>query len=56
MNFNFIDTNIWLYRLFDDQRIEAGERKRKLNIAISITEQSNLIISTSQSLCRSRYP
>ena len=46
MKLNFIDTNIWLYRLFDDQRIEAQERERKQNIAISITNQSNLMIST----------
>ncbi len=46
MNKNFIDTNIWLYRLFDDQRIEPTERERKRNIAILITEQSSLIIST----------
>jgi predicted nucleic acid-binding protein len=46
MQLSFIDTNIWLYRLFDDQRIEANERERKRNIAISITDQSNLIIST----------
>jgi predicted nucleic acid-binding protein len=46
MTLNFIDTNIWLYRLFDDQRIEAKQREKKRNIAISITNQSNLIIST----------
>ncbi len=46
MELSFIDTNVWLYRLFDDQRIEAIEREKKRNIAISITEQSNLIIST----------
>jgi predicted nucleic acid-binding protein len=43
---NFIDTNIWLYRLFDDQRIEAKERERKRTIAISLTESSNMILST----------
>ena len=37
MELNFIDTNVWLYRLFDDQRIEAIERERKRNIAIYIT-------------------
>ncbi len=46
MELNFIDTNIWLYRLFDDQRIEALERERKRKIATAITEQPNLIIST----------
>lgn len=46
MPLSFIDTNIWLDRLFDDQSIEAKERETKRSIAISITEQSNLIIST----------
>ena len=46
MQLSFIDTNIWLYRLFDDQRIEAQERERKRKLATSITERSNLIIST----------
>jgi predicted nucleic acid-binding protein len=46
MPLSFIDTNIWLYRLFDHQRIEAKERERKRKIATAITEQSNLIIST----------
>lgn len=46
MPLSFIDTNIWLYCLFDDQSIEAKERETKRSIAISITEQSNLIIST----------
>ncbi|GAB4297440.1 MAG: hypothetical protein Fur0025_35410 [Oscillatoriaceae cyanobacterium] len=44
MQLSFIDTNIWLYRLFDDERIEPKERERKRNIAISITNQSNLLI------------
>jgi predicted nucleic acid-binding protein len=43
---NFIDTNIWLYRLFNDLRIEAAERERKRTIAISITEKTNPIVST----------
>ena len=43
---SFIDTNIWLYRFFEDQRIEVLERERKRIIATSITEESNLIIST----------
>ena len=42
----FIDTNIWLYRLFDDQKIELAERERKRNIAISITSNHGIIIST----------
>lgn len=43
---SFIDTNVWLYRLFDDQRIELSERRRKRNIAISITSNTGIIIST----------
>ena len=46
MQLSFIDTNIWLYRLFDDERIEPKEREKKRNIAISITNQSTLLIST----------
>lgn len=42
----FIDTNIWLYQMFDDQRIEESERERKRNIALLLTEVSGLIIST----------
>ncbi|MBX9253369.1 PIN domain-containing protein [Desmonostoc muscorum CCALA 125] len=43
---SFIDTNVWLYRLFDDQKIEIAERERKRNIAITITEAEGIIIST----------
>jgi predicted nucleic acid-binding protein len=43
---SFIDTNIWLYRLFEDQRMEVLERERKRIIATSITEESGLIVST----------
>jgi predicted nucleic acid-binding protein len=46
MSANFIDTNIWLYRLFNDLRIEATERERKRTIAISLTERLNPIVST----------
>jgi predicted nucleic acid-binding protein len=42
----FIDTNVWLYRLFDDKKIEIGERERKRNIAISITSNQGIVIST----------
>ncbi|MBN3925317.1 PIN domain-containing protein [Nostoc sp. NMS4] len=42
----FIDTNVWLYRLFDDKKIEVGERERKRNIAISITSNEGIVIST----------
>ncbi|MCC5640768.1 PIN domain-containing protein [Nostoc sp. CHAB 5844] len=43
---SFIDTNVWLYRLFDDKKIEVVERVRKRNIAISITSNEGIIIST----------
>jgi predicted nucleic acid-binding protein len=43
---SFIDTNVWLYRLFDDQKLEVAERERKRNIAISITSHPEIIIST----------
>lgn len=43
---SFIDTNIWLYRLFEDQRMEVLERERKRILATSITEESGLIVST----------
>lgn len=46
MSLNFIDTNVWLYRLFNDQRIEPNERERKRKIATEITQKSNLVIST----------
>ncbi len=42
----FIDTNVWLYRLFDDKKIEVAERDRKRNIAISITSNEGIFIST----------
>jgi predicted nucleic acid-binding protein len=41
---SFIDTNVWLYRLFDDKKIEVAERQRKRNIAIFITEAEEIII------------
>lgn len=46
MEVSFVDTNIWLYRLFDDQRIEAKERERKRKIAIYITDKSQIAIGT----------
>lgn len=43
---SFIDTNIWLYRLFDNKKMEVVEIERKRNVAISITEGEGIIIST----------
>lgn len=43
---SFIDTNVWLYRLFDNKKMEVAEIERKRNIAISITEGEKIIIST----------
>jgi len=46
MQLKFVDTNIWLYRLFDDQRIDSQEMEKKRKVAISVTQGENLIIST----------
>lgn len=43
---SFIDTNVWLYRLFDNKKMEVAEIERKRNIAISITEAEGIIISS----------
>ena len=43
---SFIDTNVWLYRLFDDNKMEVAERTRKREIAIAITQTEGIIIST----------
>ncbi|MEH2259140.1 PIN domain-containing protein [Nostoc sp.] len=43
---SFINTNVWLYRLFDDNKMEVVKRTRKRNIAIAITEAEGIIIST----------
>ncbi|MEH2054696.1 MAG: hypothetical protein V7K97_00655 [Nostoc sp.] len=43
---SFIDTNVWLYRLFDDNKMEVGERTIKREIAIAITQTEGDIIST----------
>ncbi len=43
---SFIDTNVWLYRLFYHPKMEAAEREIKRNIAISLTEAEGIIIST----------
>jgi predicted nucleic acid-binding protein len=42
----FADSNIWLYRLLDNQSISPDERSKKRSIAISLTSVENLIIST----------
>ncbi|MEH1839327.1 MAG: hypothetical protein V7L20_11265 [Nostoc sp.] len=42
---SFIDTNVWLYRLFDDKKMEVAERTRKRDIAIAITQAEGIIIS-----------
>ncbi len=43
---SFIDTNVWLYRLFDDNKMEVAERTRKREIAIAIRQAEGIIIST----------
>ncbi|QLE51718.1 hypothetical protein FD724_29140 [Nostoc sp. C057] len=44
-NTYFLDTNVWLYLLFDGKNIEVPERDRKRNIAISITSNEEIIIT-----------
>ncbi len=43
---SFIDMNVWLYRLFDDNKMEVAEKTRKRDIAIAITQTEGIIIST----------
>lgn len=42
----FLDSNVWLYRLLDNQSLEAQERERKRTIASSLTEAQDIITST----------
>lgn len=42
----FLDSNVWLYRLLDNQSLEAEERERKHTIASSLTEVQDIITST----------
>ncbi|MBW4692326.1 MAG: PIN domain-containing protein [Lyngbya sp. HA4199-MV5] len=42
----FLDSNVWLYRLLDNQSLEAQERERKRTVASSLTEAQDIITST----------
>jgi predicted nucleic acid-binding protein len=42
----FADSNIWLYRLLDNQSLNADERHRKRTIASSLTSVEGIIVST----------
>ena len=42
----FLDSNIWLYYLLDNQSISPQERERKCNIARDLTNSNNIIAST----------
>ncbi|MBW4582138.1 MAG: PIN domain-containing protein [Tildeniella nuda ZEHNDER 1965/U140] len=42
----FLDSNVWLYRLLDNQSLEAQERERKRTIAFSLTAAQDIITST----------
>jgi predicted nucleic acid-binding protein len=41
----FVDSNVWLYRLLDNQSLEEVESQRKCNIARSLTEAEIVIVS-----------
>ncbi|MEH2325769.1 MAG: hypothetical protein V7K32_19845 [Nostoc sp.] len=47
---SFIDTNVWLYRLFDDKKMEVAEITRKRDIAVAITQTEEIIIRHLQKL------
>jgi len=42
----FVDTNIFLYRLFRNSKTSVKEQEEKHKIATQITQQSNIVIST----------
>ena len=42
----FADSNIWLYRLLENQALDAQEAARKRGIAIALTEANGILIST----------
>ncbi|KAM3090721.1 PIN domain-containing protein [Phormidesmis sp. 146-12] len=41
----FVDSNVWLYYLLDNQSLNAQERQRKRKIARSLTEAEGATIS-----------
>lgn len=42
----FVDSNIWLYRFLFDQNSEPFTYQKKREIAISLTNSTNIVIST----------
>jgi predicted nucleic acid-binding protein len=42
----FVDSNIWLYRLLDNQSLSDDERLRKRNVANELTATQGIIVST----------
>ena len=42
----FLDSNVWLYRLLDNQSLEAQERERKRTVASALTAAQDIITST----------
>jgi predicted nucleic acid-binding protein len=44
--FNFYDSNIWLYRFLIDPDCDDSEEIRKHNLATTLTNASNILIST----------
>jgi predicted nucleic acid-binding protein len=45
---HFIDSNIWLYRLLDDERMTVEERARKHQIATEVIDSGNSLIISVQ--------
>lgn len=43
---SFIDTNVWLYRLFDDQRIELTEREKSAILLFKLRQISYLSLTS----------
>ncbi len=41
----FLDSNVWLYRLLDNQSVDIEERQRKRDIAYTLTEVQGSIVS-----------
>jgi len=41
----FLDSNVWLYRLLDNQSVDIEERQRKRDIAYTFTEVQGSIVS-----------
>lgn len=42
----FLDSNVWLYCLLDNQSMDAHERQRKRTVAASLTTTQDIIVST----------